>query len=170
MATLEEIKELLGEPCFNWCVPAPWVQLERELGIFFPDDFRAIADAYGPVVINKGLYLYHPGHPIRNLGDEIKESIKFWLEEDSAEFLPRGAGSRPGELLPIAAGTTAETIFLQVPCESSAPWAVGVQEMDSGEFVLYEMTFSDWLLAYLKGDDVMAGASVPDRSFYEPLS
>ncbi|MET8957713.1 SMI1/KNR4 family protein [Streptomyces sp. NPDC004533] len=169
MATLEEIKELLGEPCFNCSDPAPWVRLEQELGISFPEDFRAIVDAYGPVVINKGLYLYHPGHPIRNLGEEIKESIEFWLEEDSAEFLPRGAGSRPGELLPIATGTTAETIFLQVPYEPSAPWAVGVQEMDSGEFVLYEMTFSDWLLAYLKGDDVMAGASVPDHPFYEPL-
>jgi hypothetical protein len=42
--------------------------------------------------------------------------------------------------------------------------------MDSGEFVLYEMAFSDWLLAYLRGEDVMAGASTPDRPFYEPLS
>ncbi|MEV6196283.1 SMI1/KNR4 family protein [Streptomyces sp. NPDC051920] len=129
-----------------------------------------MTDAYGPVLISGGLYLYHPGHPTRNLGEEIKESMEFWLEEDSAEFLPGGAGSRPGELLPVATGTSAETIFLRVPYEPSAPWAVGVQEMDSGEFVLYEMAFGDWLLAYLRGEDVMAGASAPERPFFEPLN
>jgi hypothetical protein len=170
MATLEEIKALLGEPRFNWSDPTPWVLLEQELGVFFPADFRDITDAYGPVVINKKLYLDHPGHPIRNLGEEIKESIEFWLEEDLSEFLPSRAGSRPGELLPIATGATAEHVFLQVPYRPSAPWAVGVQEMDSGEFVLYEMTFSDWLLAYLKGEDVMAGSSAPVHPSYEPMT
>ncbi|MFF2365386.1 SMI1/KNR4 family protein [Streptomyces sp. NPDC058122] len=170
MATLEEIKALLGEPGFHWSDAAPWTRLEQELGVALPADFRALTDAYGPVLISGGLYLHHPGHPAGNLGAEIKESMEFWLEEDSAEFLPSRAGSRPGELLPVATGTTAETVFLRIPYEPSAPWAVGVQEMDSGEFVLYEMTFSDWLLAYLKGDDVMAGSSVPDRPFHEPLN
>lgn len=170
MATLEEIKVLLGEPRFNWSDPSPWVLLEQELGVSFPADFRNITDAYGPIVINEKLHLDHPGHPIKNLGEEIKESIEFWLEEDLAEFLPSRAGTRPGELLPIATGATAEYIFLQVPNGPSAPWAVGVQEMDSGEFVLYEMTFSDWLLAYLKGEDVMAGSSAPVHPFYEPLT
>lgn len=170
MATLEDIKALLGEPGFHWSDPAPWTRLEQELEVAFPADFRAVTDAYGPVLISGGLYLYHPGHPTRNLGEEIKESMEFWLEEDSAEFLPGGAGSRPGELLPVATGTSAETIFLRIPYEPSAPWAVGVQEMDSGEFVLYEMAFGDWLLAYLRGEDVMAGASAPERPFFEPLN
>lgn len=42
--------------------------------------------------------------------------------------------------------------------------------MDSGEFVLYGMTFSDWLLALLKGEDVMVGSSAPDHPYYEPLA
>ncbi|MFD8734299.1 SMI1/KNR4 family protein [Streptomyces sp. NPDC059618] len=169
MATLEDIKALLGEPGFHWSDPAPWTSLERELGVAFPADFRAVADAYGPVLISGRLYLRHPGHATRNLGEEIRESMEFWLEEDVAEFLPGGAGSRPGELLPVATGASAETVFLRIPYEPSAPWAVGVQEMDSGEFVLYEMTFGDWLLAYLRGEDVMVGASAPERPFYEPL-
>ncbi|MFD5813441.1 hypothetical protein [Streptomyces sp. NPDC127038] len=76
----------------------------------------------------------------------IRESMEFWLKEDAAE-----------------------TVFLRIPYEPSAPWAVGVQEMDSGEFVLHEMTFGDWLLAYLRGEGVMAGASAPERPFYESL-
>ncbi|GAA2222463.1 hypothetical protein GCM10010232_03580 [Streptomyces amakusaensis] len=173
MATLEEIKALLGEPRFHWSDPAPWIQLEQELGVSFPADFREITDAYGPVLISEKLYLDHPGHRFRNLGESIKESLESWLdmeEEVLAEFLPSKAGSHPGELLPIARGTTAEEILLRVPHEPSAPWAVVVQEMDSGEYELYEMTFSDWLLAYLKGEDVMAGCAPPARLFYESLT
>ncbi|MEV5012892.1 hypothetical protein [Streptomyces sp. NPDC055692] len=92
MATLEEIKELLGEPGFNWSDPAPWVRLEQELGVSFPDDFRAIADAYGPALIKKGFYLYHPGHPIRNLGEEIKESIESGLKKIQQSSFPVGQG------------------------------------------------------------------------------
>ncbi|MFJ7966615.1 hypothetical protein [Streptomyces sp. NPDC096324] len=84
MATLEEIKALLGDPGFHWSDAAPWTRLEQELGVSFPADFRALTDACGPVLISGGPY--------------------------------------------------------------------------------------DWLLAYLKGDDVMAGSSVPDRPFYEPLN
>ncbi|MCX4662065.1 SMI1/KNR4 family protein [Streptomyces uncialis] len=170
MATLEEIKELLGEPRFLWSDPEPWNLLEQELGITFPADFRSITDAYGPVLISDRLYLDHPGHPSRNLGRSIKEEIEFWVEDDVTKILPGKAGTRPGELLPIATGATAESVFLRVPPGPSAPWVVGIQEMDSFEFELYEMTFSDWLLAFLKGEDVLVGASPPARLFYEPLT
>lgn len=102
MATLEEIKALLGQPRFLWSDPEPWNLLEQELGITFPADFRAITDAYGPVLISDRLYLDHPGHPSRNLGRSIKEEIEFWLEDDVTKILPGKAGTRPGELLPIA--------------------------------------------------------------------
>ncbi|MFF7331784.1 SMI1/KNR4 family protein [Streptomyces sp. NPDC008150] len=170
MTTIEKIKALLGEPRFNWTDPTPWILLEQELGVSFPADFRELTDAYGPVLISEKLYLDHPGHPTRNLGKEIKESIEFWLEEDLADFLPSKAGSGPGQLLPIATGATAEQVFLQVPYGPSALWAVGVQEMDSGEFLLYEMPFSEWLLGFLKGKDVMAGSSAPTHAFYEQLN
>ncbi|MFI6523599.1 SMI1/KNR4 family protein [Streptomyces uncialis] len=170
MATLEEIKALLGEPRFLWSDPEPWNLLEQELGITFPADFRAITDAYGPVLINDKLRLDHPGHPFRNLGRSIKEEIEYWLEAEETGILPGRAGTGPGELLPIATGATAEYIFLRVPPEPSAPWAIGIQELDSFEFKLYPMTFSDWLLAYLKGEDVLVGATPPARLFYEPLT
>ncbi|MFG2987554.1 hypothetical protein ACGFYQ_41320 [Streptomyces sp. NPDC048258] len=69
MATLPEITALLGEPRFNWSDPAPWIELERELGIEFPADFREIVDAYGSIEINRQLYLTHPaGHLLHSLG------------------------------------------------------------------------------------------------------
>ncbi|MFJ7269518.1 SMI1/KNR4 family protein [Streptomyces sp. NPDC099050] len=172
MAALSEIQALLGEPKFTWPEPAPWIELERELGIEFPADFREIVDAYGSVSINGQLYLKHPaGHLLHNLGRSIRLDLEFWSEEDMAEFLPGPVGANPGELMPVATATTGEMIFLRVPDETSSPWRVLVQEMDSPSWTLYEMTFSEWLLAYLGGRDVTLCSRnlAPDRPFWEFL-
>jgi hypothetical protein len=173
VATISEIKALLGEPRFNWSDPAPWLELERELGIEFPADFREIVDAYGSIEINGQLYLEHPaGHLLHSLGGTIREDLEFWREEDMAEFLPSPVGADPGELMPVASAMTGEWVFLRIPDEPSSPWRVVVQEFDSPAWTLYEMTFGEWLLAYLKGRDVTLCSRnfAPDRPFYTFLS
>ncbi|MFJ1756957.1 SMI1/KNR4 family protein [Kitasatospora sp. NPDC088134] len=173
VASFSEVRSLLGEPGFNWSDPAPWTEMEREFGFEFPADFREVVDAYGSVLINNQLYLEHPaGHLLHNLQKSVRDNLEFWQEEDSTEFLPSPAGARPGELMPIATGRTRETVFLRVPAEPSSPWRVLIQEFNSFSWVLYEMTFGEWLLAYLRGEDVMAGSRnfAPDGAFYEPLS
>ncbi|AJE43601.1 SMI1/KNR4 family protein [Streptomyces nodosus] len=172
MATLSEIQALLGEPRFNWSDPAPWTELEQELGIEFPADFREILDAYGSIEINGQLYLKHPaGHLLHSLGEMIRLDLELWREEDMAEFLPGPVGANSGELMPVATATTGEAIFLRVPDGSSSPWRVVVQEFDSPAWTLYEMTFSEWLLAYLGGRDVTLCSRdfAPDRPFWEFL-
>ncbi|MFE5592251.1 SMI1/KNR4 family protein [Streptomyces sp. NPDC056549] len=172
MATLSEIRALLGEPRFNWSDPAPWTELEQEFGVEFPADFREIVDAYGSVTVNGQLYLEHPaGHLLHSLGKTIKGDLEFWGEEDMAEFLPSPVGAKPGELMPVASAVTGEYVFLRVPDDASSPWRVVVQEMDSPSWTLYEMTFSDWLLAYLKGRDVTLCVRdrAPDGPFFEFL-
>ena len=172
VATFSEIQDFLGEPRFNWSDPVPWIELEQELGVEFPADFREIVDAYGSISINGQLYLKHPaGHLPHSLGKDIRLDLEFWREEDMAEFLPSPAGAGPGELMPVATARTGEMVFLRVPDEPSAPWRVLVQEMDSPAWTLYEMTFSEWLLAYLRGRDVTLCSrnSAPDRPFYEFL-
>ncbi|GAA3374663.1 hypothetical protein GCM10020367_39420 [Streptomyces sannanensis] len=172
VATLSEIRALLGDPRFNWSDPAPWIELEQELGVEFPADFREIVDAYGSISINGQLYLNHPaGHLLHSLGKDIRLDLDFWREEDMAEFLPSPVGPNPGELMPVATATTGEAVFLRVPDDPSSPWRVVVQEMDSPAWTLYEMTFSEWLLAYLKGRDVTLCSRnrAPDGPSYEFL-
>ncbi|WP_329128115.1 SMI1/KNR4 family protein [Streptomyces sp. NBC_01465] len=169
MATLPDIKALLGEPRFNWSDPAPWIELEEELGITFPADFREIVDAYGSVEINGQLYLNHPaGHLLHSLGESIRGDLELWRDEDMVEYLPSPAGAKPAELMPVASATTGEAVFLRVPDTPSSPWNVVVQEFDSPAWTHYEMTFSDWLLAYLKGRDVTLCSRdrAPDGPFY----
>ncbi|MGW7440836.1 SMI1/KNR4 family protein [Streptomyces sp. NPDC054849] len=169
VATLAEITALLGEPRFNWSDPAPWSELEQELGIGFPADFREIVNAYGSVEINRQLYLTHPaGHLLHSLGKDIRGDLELWREEDMAEFLPSPVGANPGELIPVASATTGEAVFLRIPENPASRWRVVVQEFDSPAWTLYEMTFSEWLLAYLKGRDVTLCSRnfAPDGPFY----
>jgi hypothetical protein len=172
VATLSEVQALLGEPRFNWSDPAPWIELERELGIEFPADFHEIVDAYGSIEINEQLYLKHPaGHLLHDLGTMIRRDLELWRDEDMVEFLPSPVGANPGELMPVATATTGEAVFLRVPDGPSSPWRVVVQEFDSPAWTLYEMTFSEWLLDYLKGRDVTLCARdrAPDGPFWEFL-
>ncbi|MEU9700566.1 SMI1/KNR4 family protein [Streptomyces sp. NPDC047981] len=172
MATLAEVRALLGESRFNWSDPAPWIELERELGVEFPVDFHEVVDAYGSVLINNQLYLKHPArHLLHDLGTMIGRDLELWREEDMAEFLPSPVGANPGELMPVATATTGEAVFLRVPDDSSSSWRVVVQEFDSPAWTLYEMTFGEWLPAYLKGRDVTLCARdrAPDGPYYEPL-
>ncbi|MFJ9808723.1 SMI1/KNR4 family protein [Streptomyces sp. NPDC101158] len=173
MATLSQIQALLGEPRFNWSDPTPWNELRQEFGIEFPPDFREIVDAYGSITINGQLYLEHPaGHLLHSLGKTIRGDLDLWREEDMAELLPGPVGADPGALMPVASAVTGEWIFLRVPDDASSPWRVVVQEMDSPAWTLYEMTFGEWLLAYLKGRDVTLCARdrAPDGPSYEVLS
>ncbi|WP_308406221.1 SMI1/KNR4 family protein [Streptomyces sp. AC602_WCS936] len=123
-------------------------------------------------MINGQLYLKHPaGHLLHSLKENIRDDLEFWREEDMAEFLPSEVGGRPGELIPALPATTGEMVFLRVPGEPSSPWRVLVHEFDSPAWALHEMTFSDWLLAYLGGEDVTVCSRnlAPDGPFYEPL-
>ncbi|MEU5658405.1 SMI1/KNR4 family protein [Streptomyces sp. NPDC047737] len=172
MATLPEVQALLGEPRFNWPDPAPWTELQREFGVEFPADFREIVDAYGSIEINKQLYLKHPAsHLLHDLGRFIRENLELWREEDMAEFLPSPVGSNPGELIPVATATTGEAVFLRVPETDSSPWRVVVQEFDSPAWTCHEMTFGQWLLAYLAGNDVTLCSRnfAPDGPYYDFL-
>lgn len=173
VATFAEIRALLGESRFNWADPAPWIEMEREFGIEFPADFREIVDAYGSVQINNQLYLEHPaGHLLHSLGESIRGDLELWREEDMVEYLPSPAGANPGELMPVATAATGESVFLRVPDGFSSPWRVVVAELDSPAWTLHEMTFGEWLLAYLRGEDVTVCTRnfAPGRPFFEPLS
>lgn len=171
-SVVAEMAELLGEPRFNWTDPGPWEEMEREFGMLFPDDFRAIVDAYGSILVNDQVYLMHPArHLLHSLDRHVRDDLEMWREEDMAEYLPSPVGGRPGELIPVATCVTGEAIFLCVPDDASAKWRVVVQEFDSPAWTLYELTFREWLLAYLRGRDVTVCVRdrAPDGPFYEFL-
>lgn len=170
MARLDDIRALLGEPRFGWSDPGPWDRLEAELGIVFPQDFREFSDAYGPVRINNQVHTTHPGVAHGNLGQLIRSDIEAWAHAPE-DMVTEPVGTAPGELFPWGSAASGETMFLRVPKGASEAWSVFVYESDEGEFLEYAMSFGDWMLAYLRGEDVGVCSRnfAPQGPFFQPI-
>ncbi|MGW1028834.1 SMI1/KNR4 family protein [Streptomyces sp. NPDC002577] len=170
MAALEDIKALLGEPRNGTFDPEAWSRLENELGIEFPRDFREFCDAYGPVRINNQVVTKHPGVARANLGQLIRSDIEAWPHAPE-EMVIHPVGTGPGELFPWGTSASGETMFFRVPKGASEPWSIFVYWSDEGEFAEYAMSFSDWMLAYLRGEDVGVCSRnfAPEGPFFQQL-
>lgn len=171
MSTFENLKNLLGEPRFLWSDPAPWTELENELGVHFPADFREFSDAYGPVLINNQVDIGHPAVELGNLGRAIRRTIEAWSTAPEDE-VPYPVGSAPGELLPWGGSSSGEAIFFHVPETEHEEWAIGVYEHDEGTYHEYAMTFNEWMLSYLRGEDMTVWSRnfAPEGPFFAPIS
>ncbi|WP_351234423.1 SMI1/KNR4 family protein [Streptomyces sp. NPDC002133] len=170
MATFEELLDLLGEPRFHWSDPTAWIELEESTGARFPDDFRRFCDAYGPILINNQVNIGHPGVEFANLGVKVRKAIAAWSEIAEEEF-PSRVGTAPGELLPWGGAASGESMFFRVPHPGSDDWAVGVYESDEGTYHEFAMTFTDWMVSYLRGEDVIVRSAnfAPEGPFYKQL-
>ncbi|MFH8365843.1 SMI1/KNR4 family protein [Streptomyces sp. NPDC018031] len=171
MTAVKKIVELLGEPRFHWSDPAPWLDLEAELGMRFPQDYRTFVDAYGPIVVNNQLWFAHPAAEPANLRRAILGDLDAWADAPEEFAPPHPVGSAPGELLPWGSSSSGETVFFRIPAAGHQDWRIGVVEHDEGGYVEHDMTFSAWLLAYLEGRDVTVCARnfAPDGPFYRPI-
>ncbi|MGX2995512.1 hypothetical protein JNUCC64_14640 [Streptomyces sp. JNUCC 64] len=178
----EDLRQLLGEPGFLSSDPEPWRTLERETGARFPEDFRRFADAYGPVLINDQLSVFHPATTWFNLGDAIREEPGLWADppedpgapEDPApsarpaplappanevrpgnEVRPHWFGTGPGRLFPWGHATTGQTPYFRVPRDASDRWRIGVIDGPGEEagYTESDQSFTEWMWTYLTVDD-----------------
>jgi hypothetical protein len=171
MATFEDLRDLLGEPRFRWTDPRPWEDLEERIGCRFPEDFKRFSNEYGPVLINNQVDIGHPGVEFANLGTHVMETVEAWQDAPEGE-VPYPVGVAPGELLPWGGSSSGESMFFRVPSVDSSEWTVGVYEHDEGTYHDYAMTFNEWMLAYLKGEDVTVCSRnfAPEGPFYRQNS
>ncbi|MFF3553883.1 SMI1/KNR4 family protein [Streptomyces tsukubensis] len=170
--TFDDLRELLGEPRFLWTDPRPWTELETELGIRFPADYRRFADAYGAILINNQLTIFHPATVWYNLGQEIREEPELWEDIDE-DRPPCTFGTGPGEVFPWAHSASSEKAYFRVPRDETDAWAVAVIERDEFVYTEYAMTFNAWMFAYLGDEDedlaISAREFAPDGPFFSEL-
>jgi hypothetical protein len=154
---------MLGEPLGRYRDPAAWVDVEADLGITLPADYKEIVDGYAPIQINHHLYLNHPATERWNLGEEIRSDSEAWsqVEWDWAEpdGDPRTSlgteelvfGTADG-LIPIASTDRGETIFY-APRGALGRGSLFI-ENGEGEFFEYSIGFAEWLYRWLVGEEV----------------
>jgi len=170
---LSLVFDMLGPGGHRYADPAAWVELEAELGIALPDDYKAIVDAYAPIKINGHLYLSHPATERWNLGESIRSTAEAWSAIDWDDFDPDEDprvvlglpelefGTKEG-LLPIASTDRGDTVFL-APLPDSQERRLCIADGDGGWYE-YRIGFAEWLYRFLVGED-MAG---PNSSAFYP--
>ncbi|TGZ12773.1 hypothetical protein DV517_68570 [Streptomyces sp. S816] len=62
-----------------------WEQLEGELGVVLPGDYKQVVDGYGPVQINGHLFLSHPATRSWNLGAWMKSTVDAFSASDLSD-------------------------------------------------------------------------------------
>jgi hypothetical protein len=160
---LERVLAMLGEPTGRYRNPMAWRELEDDLGVNLPEDYKEIIDAYAPIQVNHHLYLHHPATDRWNLGDSIRRTSESWSKVVWGEGEPEGdprisLGVRellfgtPDGLIPIASTDRGETIFY-APRGAQGRGSLFVEDGE-GEFFEYSMGFTEWLWRWLLGEEV----------------
>lgn len=173
---LAEVFAMLGPGEQRFTSPSAWAELEAEIGTDFPDDYRAVIDAYAPMQINGHLYLSHPATERWNLGNWIRETAQVWAdldwdredwlepEEDICVVLDLREvrfGTKDG-LIPITSTDRGEYIFL-APLPDRTGRRICAVDHD-GSWYEYRISFSEWLYRYLVGEDMVG----PNSSVFYP--
>ncbi|MFG2694105.1 SMI1/KNR4 family protein [Kitasatospora sp. NPDC048407] len=139
-----------------------WGEVEGLLGAELPADFKEIVETYAPVTLNHHLVLTRPGTQFFNLAERLEQQIKGLKESDwdGAGVTFRGATPTfggPDGLIPVASTDRREGAFLVRPAGGEG-WHMAGMVLD-GQFVEYEMGFSEWLYRYLMGEDMLGPRS-----------
>ncbi|WP_030978964.1 SMI1/KNR4 family protein [Streptomyces sp. NRRL S-1824] len=160
-----KLVEFLGPPNRS-TDPGTWDTLESELHVCFPADYKKFIDSYAPVRLNSHLHFTHPTHPEWDLKKWAFATLEAyqgldWVDLTPSEFEsvdPRFGG--PDGLVPLVESDRGECVFFQ-PGEAPRMYVyVGSDD----DFYRYDMTFSEWLYRYLRGED-MTG---PNSSAFIP--
>jgi hypothetical protein len=142
---------------------AGWEDLESELGVQLPDDYKEIIGRYAPVQLNGHLFLNHPSTRRWNLGRWMRETVEAFSGSDLADAecpgFPEGpVFGAPAGLVPLMDTDRGEYVFGVVD-EASKEWRILACDGDEQDFHEYLMSFSEWLYRYLTGEDMFGPGS-----------
>ncbi len=149
---LFRFREILGTPHVNGDVRRDWIAQESSYGGSLPDDYKDVVSAYGPGCINDQLYLFHPravgGDEGLGLDLLWKQAARTYgeLSRSNPEMYPYPVYPMKGGCVPVARSISGNYVFLMPPSEGTEEWCVAV---DMGEWVVLEMSFTDFLWAAL---------------------
>lgn len=139
-----------------------WRPLEEAIEAPLPDDYKALVDAYGPVLINGHLYLEHPANPFYPLGTWVSESIQEFRDAEWGEEGPPQFGGKDG-LIPVASTDRGEYVFL-TPRNDGGQSRILSCGRDDPDLYEHRMTFAEWLYRYLAGEEMFS----PGQSDFYP--
>ncbi|MQS16391.1 SMI1/KNR4 family protein [Streptomyces kaniharaensis] len=172
MDYVEEVGTIIGPPSGPGVPAECWRELEAELRVELPSDFKALAERYAPMQIGRSIWLQSPATTAHNLAVYMRETVAAYQDcgfsdENFPEFPVAPGFGAPDGLIPITPTTHGESVFL-ARSDTAYGWCVVVFVGDYDEFYRYDLTFSEWFYRYLRGDD-MAGPG-GGQDFSNPIA
>ncbi|MFJ3786847.1 histone-like nucleoid-structuring protein Lsr2 [Streptomyces sp. NPDC090093] len=151
MTSLEDLTRLVPPPATP---PATdWNAVEALLGTQLPDDYKQLADTYGPGAFNGFIRLYHPHGPTEwvDLTGPMPARLRSQLETDQASGtypMPHA----PEDLFAVGVTDNGNHIFwITTPWEEPDVWRVTVNQADGHAWYTYDGNLASFLVSLLTG-------------------
>ncbi|MER8002750.1 histone-like nucleoid-structuring protein Lsr2 [Streptomyces sp. NPDC095613] len=151
MTGIDELVQLCPPP--RETSPTDWAAVESSLGISLPDDYKQIADIYGPGAFCGFLHLYHPQAPTEwtDLTGPMPATIRRQLQVDRARDT-YSVPHDPQYLFAIGVTDNGEYLFwITEPPSRSEQWHLAVNEARGPRWYAHEGGIADFLAAVLSG-------------------
>lgn len=149
-----EVRALLGLPLLGEAYQRDWQEIELQLGVTLPGDYKRFVSSAAPATVNGKLYLLHPARERWNLAHWVARTANSFRAAEWAD-LPEPLFSGKSGLVPGLASDEGHVIFLRI--DSSGV----VVHVGDGDCVEYSMAFSEWLYRLLAGEEMLG----PDSAF-----
>ncbi|WP_435888324.1 Lsr2 family DNA-binding protein [Streptomyces niveus] len=152
MTDLEALVRLCPPP--NPPMHINWNGIEARLGMPVPEDYKALADRYGPGGFCDYLALYHPNGPTEyvNLTGPMPARIRSYLRTD----YDRGTYPvpyDPDHLFACGVTDNGEYLFwITDPATDSSRWRIAVNEARGPVWFTYDGTVTSFLVSVLTGE------------------
>ncbi|NEA89235.1 SMI1/KNR4 family protein [Streptomyces sp. SID7958] len=155
--------DMLGETERCPAPAAAWDDLEQELGIPLPDDYKTLISRYAPVQLNHHLFLNHPSTDRWNLGRFMRDTVDtFMSHSDLTDVVRQGFTDppfgAPSGLIPLLNSDRGEGLFGAFDA-GTGQWRLFACDGDEALYYEYKMPFSEWLHRYLAGEDMFGPGS-----------
>lgn len=158
----DSVIRILGEVRVAPAPTAVWGELERELGVRLPDDYKEILGRYAPIQLNGHLFLKHPSTHRWNLGRWMEETVQAFSRSDLTDLERLGfidpVFGAPSGLIPLLNTDRGEDLFGVVE-GGAGEWRLFSCDGDEALYYEYNMSFSEWLYRYLIGEDMFGPGS-----------
>lgn len=156
---LDALRKLMPPPespvgCGTW---AQWAEVQSELGLRLPIDYKYYINTYGSGWINDFLYVLNPFagskhlELIRNIL-QILNSLRANKERSGTEEVPYPLYAEPGGLLPWGFTDDGHTLYWITIGNNPDKWKVVIGESRGSEWEEYNDYMVDLLVKLLSGE------------------
>ena len=131
-----------------------WAQLEAELGLTFPDDFKQFLWLYGSGKIDDFLWVLNPASANENLHllTQLARFTEAMTEVQSyGEIVPYKLFPEHGYILPFALTDNGDVMFW-ITAPHEGPWRVGIGAARESAWEEWDMPMTNLLSKILSSD------------------